>query len=400
MAQTYRSRFLSTLRANEARMAALFNGLAVACAGEVTRRADANGNVPRTATFEIQRAVGERVTAVFLGRNRAGQLAPFDVLASGEVFPLSPYMRALWTAIAEATRVPVEQHAAIMAARLPVDVLAVLRRARRSPFEASRRDAETRRVGEQIELGDLFPNVDPRDLFPPVVTPPPILRVGTADPSQLFRPNRLATYDAPHRWVDPAGHVLSDRVWSTAGNTRRRLDAFLDASIAEGRGAAAIARDLETFLAPGRQLKRTRAPYGTDASFDAMRLARTEISRAHAQAAEMSAAMNPFVSQMAVVLSGSHPKTDICDAAVAAGPWPKDEIPAQYRVPMHPHCLCRYKYVMVENPQEILDAMREDIRSARSALVDLVGPVMVEQFTRLLLNSPLDVTMALPKVLA
>jgi hypothetical protein len=247
-------------------------------------------------------------------------------------------------------RIPVEQHAAQLERQLPPDVLARLRVAQRNPFSAASRLA----VAEQ-----------------------------------LFRPNPLARYEAPHTWVDPNGYRLSDRVWNAATDTRRRLDLFIERSVAEGRGALAISRDLETFLAPGRQLQRTSAPYGTDASYNAMRLARTEIARAHANAAEVSAAQNPFVHGMKVRLSGSHPKTDICDEAAGAGPWPKDALPDEYKVPLHPHCLCTYQYVMAENPASILDAFRDDIRRERAELIDLIGPTQIERFLQFLLGDGL-----------
>ena len=147
-----------------------------------------------------------------------------------------------------------------------------------------------------------------------------------------------------------------------------------------------MSRDLEAFLQPGRQLRRTTAPYGTDASYDAMRLARTEITRAAARAHEASAAMNPFVAGLEVVLSPQHPCCDICDQAAAAGVFPVGEIPEKYRIPLHPHCMCHYRNAMVEDPQEILDHYRDEIRSARRELTAMIGPVQVERFTRLLLR--------------
>lgn len=357
------------MRQNEQNMVGLFSALAASCASEVIRRADAAGNVPRQATFDIQQAVGERIAAFFLGRDGSGARNPFVVLPDGSVMPLSPYMRALWSSIQVATRIPVEQHATIMQRRLPPDLLVIMRGAHGNPFQRARA-----MVREQI-----------------------------------FRPNPLARYDPAHLWVDPNGYQLSDRIWNTTAATRQRLNLFLDDAIRQGRGvlnledrgATGIARDLEQFLIPGRSLRTTNKPYGIDASYDAMRLARTEITRAHARAAELSATMNPFVEGIAVRLSGSHSNVDICDEAAAAGPWPKDAIPFEYQIPLHPHCLCSYQYAMIGDPQAQLDRLRDDIRSARRELVDLVGPLLVEQFTQMLLNGGgLEVNRALPELLA
>lgn len=357
MATSYRSLYLGVLRQNEQNLTNAFTALAYDISREITRRVNRDGIVPRTASVELQQAVALRIMSFFIGRNRRGEREPFETLPDGSVYPLSTYMRLLWGGITEATRIPVEQNAAMLTKRLPPDVLGALRVARRNPFQAAR----------------------------------------AAVSEQIFRPAPLARYEPAHLWVDPNGYTLSDRVWNTAGNTRSRLDAFLEDRIRHGQGALQMSRELETFLVPGRAL-RTSKPYGTDASFDAMRLSRTEIARAHAAAAEISAAMNPFVEGLRVVLSGSHAKRDICDDAAAAGPWPKDEIPFQYRLPLHPACLCRYAYQMISNPQATLDALRDDIRKARSELTDLIGPLLVEQFVRLLLTSQVEVDRALPEM--
>ncbi len=342
MAQTYRSRYLAVMREQERRMSALFAGLAATLSADVLRRADATGAVPIGALYQLQLLAAERVQRTFLGRTAAGEWAPFAVGQDGSVYPLSPYMEALWAGITEAVRIPVEQHAQMMRRRLPPDILAAL--------------------GAQ----------------PVVREQGPVTRV--------FRPNPLAGYDPPHTWVDPAGYTLSERIWRVSGDTRRRLDAYLEDAIRQGKGALQMSRELEQFLLPGRELIRTRAPYGTDASYDAMRLARTENTRAFAQAAERSAAANPFVAGIRVVLSASHPKYDICDEAAAAGPWPKDEIPAQYQIPLHPHCLCSYRYEMIEDRAEVLARMRADIQRERAALEQIISPVQVEQFVQLLLR--------------
>lgn len=348
MAATYRSKFLSVIRQNERDMARLFLSLSHTVTRTVTKRALADGVVPRSATFDIQEIVGRATMKLFLGRNRDGDPAPLTMMRDGTVFPLSPYARALWAHIESAVQISVERQANIMNRHLrnAPDIKAALMTARLNPFEGARRIRE-----------------------------------------QVFRPNPLAQYEPPHLWVDPRGYTLSERIWRTAGNTRRRLDVFLEERIAAGDSATRIARDAEIFLLPNRKLKRTHTPYGRDASFDAMRLARTEITRAAARASEAAAAMNPFVQGMSVVLSPSHPKYDICDVAAAHGAWPVGEIPAKYQIPLHPHCLCSYRYEMVDNPGEILDELRDDIRNARRGPAMMVGPLQIAQFARMLLGA-------------
>ena len=115
---------------------------------------------------------------------------------------------------------------------------------------------------------------------------------------RLFEPNPLARYDTMHIWVDPKGYTLSQRIWRTGSETRLRLETMVSDLIAQGKGARERARAVEQFLIPGRAPLRTRRPYGSDASFDAMRLARTEIAAAANRAAYAAAVANPYVGDM------------------------------------------------------------------------------------------------------
>lgn len=300
MAASYLSRFLAAMRSLETQMSALFIGLSDQASAELLRYADENGNIPIDSLFAIQESIGTMVTIRFLGRTSQSTRTPFVELPTGDILPLSPYSRILFDHADQVESIIIEQQRGIVA-----------RLAKNNPV---------------IQGTD------------------------------LFKPNPLAQFDKMHTWIDPNGYKLSDRIWRTAGTTRRKLDLFLDERIRQGQGALQMSRDLETFLKPGRTL-RTKAPYGTDASYDAMRLARTEITRAHARAAERTALMNPFVEKMGIRLSGSHPAPDICDEAADAGPWPKDNIPMRYAIPLHPHCLCTYYYVMVEDKTAVLNQL-------------------------------------------
>ncbi len=368
---SYRARFLQIQAASERALAQLFRDLAAGIAADVARRADADGVVPRTATFELQRQSAERIQRMYLGRNRAGELAPFETLANGRVIALAPYPQALWAAITAAVRLPVEENAAILTKRLPDDILDVMRRARVDPFKAvGAKVAETTTV---------------------VGGPSSVVEV------EIFRPNPLATYEAPHTWVDPNGYRLSDRIWNVAAAERSRLDAYLDDSIKRGTGALTMAKELEQFLDPSRKTLTTNKPYGSKASYDAMRLARSEITQAHYKADMAASAMNPFVEGMGWMLSASHPRRDICDDYARGGPegdgvYPLGEVPS---VP-HPQCLCWRKKVLRKDPDAVIASLRDDIRAARADLVDKIGPVEVENFDRLLLGETLPPIVAQP----
>lgn len=283
-------------------MGALFNTLASLAAGELLRRAGEDGEINLNDLYELQAAIGLMVTRVFLSQVAAGR-SPFQVLPSGEIFPTSSYSRVLFDGIRSVKELAIQVQQNVVT-KILADRPGLLGQARRS--------------------FDVFTNP-------------------------------LATYDPAHLWVSPDGYTLSERIWRTSGQTRRKIDLFLDERIRQGQGARDMARDLETFLQPGRKLKRTKAPYGTDASFDAMRLARTEVTRAHAGAFEAAARENPYVIGLDVVLSGSHPRPDICDEAAAGGPYLFEDggVPAVYQIPLHPQCLCSYRNVLVDRPLDV-----------------------------------------------
>lgn len=163
----------------------------------------------------------------------------------------------------------------------------------------------------------------------------------------LFVGNPLAQYDPMHTWVDPNGYVLSQRIWRAGEATRSKIDRLLTDFIQQGTGSLEMSRVLEQFLLPGRELLRTRKPYGTDASYDAMRLARTEIAHAANQAAAIAAYTNPYVETIDVARSRwGDPTCPICPQHATIGingerlrpAYPK----SSFRIPpFHPHCLCR-----------------------------------------------------------
>jgi hypothetical protein len=304
MAVSYRSRFLTIMRSLERELAALFQGLSDEAIRTLVQAADATGTIPIGALFTVQQSVQTAVMRRFVARTGEGTLSPFMALPNGDILPLSSYSRILFDHIGRVEALAIEQQRSV-AQRLTADA-----------FQGQLRQ-----------------------------TP-------------LFRPNPLAQYEQAHTWVDPNGYQLSERIWNTAGNTRRRLDLFLDDAIRSGRGvlnletrgATGIARDLEQFLLPGRQLRRTSKPYGIDASYDAMRLARTDVTRAHVRAFENGARLNPFVVALNWNLSRSHKKRDICDDLAEGGPYPLDNLPT---MPAHPQDMCYWSNVLVENPAAV-----------------------------------------------
>lgn len=174
---------------------------------------------------------------------------------------------------------------------------------------------------------------------------PDVLRwLGTASVRAAGFMNPLAVHQPVTMWLDSRGYALSDRIWNTSEVTLARIDGLLADGIAQGRAAVDMARDLRQFLLPSRRGITTRTPYGTNGSFDARRLARSEITRAHSVASYASGVSNRFVVRARYHLSASHdPKNcnGTCDEHYsrdqANGGFPPDEVP----LPMldtHPQC--------------------------------------------------------------
>jgi hypothetical protein len=166
--------------------------------------------------------------------------------------------------------------------------------------------------------------------------------------ARVYNPYKPSAEFTPFwQWQDKRGFVLSDRIWETALNTRNKLNEYLEINIRDGRSALAMSKELEQFLKPDRANLRTNKPYGVNASFDAMRLARTEIAIAHSEVTELAASRNPFVNGMEWALSPSHPKRDVCDRLATIGmgnqrlkePYPIDNYP-KVVLSSHPQCLC------------------------------------------------------------
>ena len=205
----------------------------------------------------------------------------------------------------------------------------------------------------------------------------------------IVHDNPLAEIDPSRRWVpftrweDDKGYRLSDRLWRGEARAREKIDAILMRELRNNMGALKLSRLLEALLLPERKGVTTTKPYGTRASFDAMRLARTEIARASNQAAYMSALINPYVNEIDVARSANGDKTcPICPqhATIDIGgrrirpPYNQN---AAHVGPFHPHCLCRVLPVPADSPETITQNIRAlmafdpAVQPAPSAATDL-----------------------------
>ena len=314
---------------------------AIMARGIVQAAAGNDDIIPLAKSDEVQRDVGLLVQRVFVGPDGRRPYGPDGVT------PLAPYPAILNDWLAFVTLRVTQQHQAFMKRTMPRDLFEVLRFSFGLVMEISRTEELKARAQ--------------------------VLRI--------FEPNALAEYEAPHTWIDPNGHRLSDRIWRVSQRTRDRVDALIADGIRTGRSATAIARDLETFIRPDRGNLRTMKPFGRNTSFDAMRLARTEITRAHGQASLVAARMNPYVDQMDWVLSGSHPREDICDELAAGSPYDLNDVPPY---PAHPHDLCTLIPRVGPNTREVTNQLREQLETRRQEL--FITPANAQRFTESLIG--------------
>ncbi len=97
---------------------------------------------------------------------------------------------------------------------------------------------------------------------------------------------------------------------------------------------------------------------GRGIAYNALRLARTEIQRVHAQATDALMARMPWIEKERVHLSPDHAERDQCDDVVEGGEdgkgiYQKGEI----KLPLHPHCLC-FKTSVQQSPTEFAGRVR------------------------------------------
>jgi hypothetical protein len=215
-------------------------------------------------------------------------------------------------------------------------------------------------------------------------------RLKEQGPLKILDDNPFAHYEPAHTWVDPKGHQLSDRIWRTGQETRLKIDAMLSDGIRSGRASVDLAKDLEKYLMPGQEL-RTNKPYGRDVSANAMRLARTEITRAHGAATLAASKANPFVKGVDWALSGSHGEADICDelatlSASGSRLKPAYALDAVPTFPAHPHDLCNLRSYVPADMDNIIAQIRAEMQANQRPPVT---PIRVRNFLERMLGSNL-----------
>lgn len=204
--------------------------------------------------------------------------------------------------------------------------------------------------------------------------------------TRMWEQRRVRALEAAAQRVQGDGLVLSSRIWSLENGGIQAIRNTLLAAFSERTSAARLANLLESALGAGqncprwaysrlyRMDARERAQdsagllrddecRATGISYNALRLARTEIQYAHNQM-QMDIYENaPWVNGYKVRLSPTHPAVDICDELAAGGPYQ----PNNLVIPAHPNCLC-YAEPVVMGRDEFRMSVRQWLAGENSFL--------------------------------
>ena len=165
------------------------------------------------------------------------------------------------------------------------------------------------------------------------------------------------------------GLYLSDRIWEQSEKYRTIMRDLIQESVAIGQDALTTARMIQRYVREGamtlakrypNMMKRMKGRIPGNISYEALRLARTEMSAAFGEGAIAAARVAPSYLGMKWVLSGSHPVPDICDtlatydSGLGPGVYPPGDEPPY---PAHPNCLCALVPIHQE-PEEFVAKLK------------------------------------------
>lgn len=173
------------------------------------------------------------------------------------------------------------------------------------------------------------------------------------------------------------GMKLSDRIWEKGAEAREAIRSIIWDGTARGRDAVKIARDIEKYARHGRgtltqdypnMMARMGKRIPKNLSYEALRLARTEMTMAFQEGTYAAGRVNPSYRGVRWMLSSGHPFRDVCDDLAEAdlyglgpGGYPAGEEP----ITPHPNCLC-YQIPLVENTGEFVGRLKRWLRDPGS----------------------------------
>lgn len=166
------------------------------------------------------------------------------------------------------------------------------------------------------------------------------------------------------------GLFLSDRIWEQGEKFRNTMRDIIQEAVATGQDAVKTARMLQQYVRQGamtlardypNMMKRMAGRVPGDLCYEALRLARTEMTAAFGEGTIAAARVSPSYIGMKWVLSHNHPVVDICDTlaehdeGLGRGVYsPGNEPP----LPAHPNCICTLVPVH-EEPEKFVERLKK-----------------------------------------
>lgn len=177
--------------------------------------------------------------------------------------------------------------------------------------------------------------------------------------------NQQATLAVLNKTMGPQGLKVSDRIWQGTQVAQNNLRTLITNGVAEGMDARRLARLVEPWanqsalsLMKPETARRLGVPRSL--SYQALRLARTELTNAFREGTYMGNRATPSYKGIYWRLSASHPVADICDDLAqgekndGSGFWPAGREP---NTP-HPNCFCP-----VIPAHQDLDSLVDDLQA-------------------------------------
>lgn len=190
--------------------------------------------------------------------------------------------------------------------------------------------------------------------------------------------NRVNKQAAEAIWARTRnGLYLSDRIWEQGEKYRTIMRDLIQESVAIGQDAVTTARMIQRYAREGamtlaksypNMMKRMKGRIPGNISYEALRLARTEMSAAFGEGAIAAARVAPSYIGMKWVLSGSHPVPDMCDtlatydSGLGPGVYPPGDEPPY---PAHPNCLCALVPIH-EEPEKFVEKLKRWVENPES----------------------------------
>lgn len=179
-----------------------------------------------------------------------------------------------------------------------------------------------------------------------------------------FKPFLVSQQRANQRAVEAAIHKqikglnLSDRIWTTSKKINHSLSQIAIEGIRAGKHPVEVAKSMERYVSAGKRtmvaeypnmMERIGDMLPENLSYEALRLARTEMADAYGQAEKRTAEEAPFSKGIRWSLSNAGVACDVCVGNaervtdLGVGVYEAGELPDY---PAHPNCLCNLQQVV------------------------------------------------------